>query len=63
MWEEEFKMCNTYNQLAYSILENRLFKTEHHEYEEPPLIVTYRSKPIKGIVLELVTLNPKWKGE
>lgn len=59
MWE----ICNTYGQLYYSMIENCLYKTEQHEYEEPPLIVTYRSKPIKGIVLELVTLNPKWKGE
>ena len=30
---------------------------------EKPYIVTYKSKPIKGIVLELWSINPNYKTE
>lgn len=31
--------------------------------KQEPYIVTYRSKPIKGIVLELWSVNPNYKTE
>lgn len=43
-------------------LENLNFKKNQEELNNKDLfIVTYRSKPIKGIILELQTINPKIK--
>ena len=46
-------------------LENLKFKRNQQELKNKDLfVVTYRSKPIKGVILELQTINPKIiKGE
>lgn len=49
--EQSLQMCETIDKLDY-----RIYEAKEHK----PIITVYRSKPIKGIVLELQSFNPKY---
>lgn len=51
--EQSLQICKTINKLDCRIYEPK---------ENKPIITVYRSKPIKGIVLELQSFNPKYIG-
>lgn len=45
------------------ILEKNYIEEKIYAYKHSPFLVVYKSKPIKGIVLELVTINSNYEGE
>lgn len=63
----DFAMCERTNELNYGItarqftnqIYDMLFYNSNKTKNEPFKVV-YRSKPIKGIVLELVTINQNY---
>ena len=59
----DYLLCYEYFEDILKILQEEIdeFKDEEIKPEPEPFIITYRSKPIRGTVLELVTMNPEYK--
>lgn len=72
IYEDIYEECTQNYMLNYMSRQEDFFKslrqfntaiTKDDLERVKPYIVTYKSKPIKGVVLELVTINPNYKEE